>query len=178
MKNHLLTTLLALLLPLALFAQDLSEQMKNEMVDDWKRAKAYTLEFIEAMPDDKVNFKATEEIRSFAEQILHMSQGTIGLTANGTGAEPIYSDVNLEQQEDFKNKESLMKIAAEAYDFAIESIGNMDMTTASEIVSRGPFNVSRIGWVRKGFEHQTHHRGQCVIYLRLSGATPPNAKLF
>jgi uncharacterized damage-inducible protein DinB len=30
----------------------------------------------------------------------------------------------------------------------------------------------------KGFEHQTHHRGQTTIYLRLKGVKPPQEKLF
>jgi uncharacterized damage-inducible protein DinB len=30
----------------------------------------------------------------------------------------------------------------------------------------------------KAFEHQTHHRGQCTIYLRLKGIAPPREKLF
>ena len=30
----------------------------------------------------------------------------------------------------------------------------------------------------KLFEHQTHHRGQTTIYIRLAGVKPPNEKLF
>jgi uncharacterized damage-inducible protein DinB len=30
----------------------------------------------------------------------------------------------------------------------------------------------------KAFEHQTHHRGQTVAYLRLKGVTPPGEMLF
>jgi uncharacterized damage-inducible protein DinB len=32
--------------------------------------------------------------------------------------------------------------------------------------------------ISKAFEHQTHHRGQTVAYLRLKGVTPPAEKLF
>jgi uncharacterized damage-inducible protein DinB len=30
----------------------------------------------------------------------------------------------------------------------------------------------------KAFEHQTHHRGQATVYLRLKGVTPPQEMLF
>jgi uncharacterized damage-inducible protein DinB len=30
----------------------------------------------------------------------------------------------------------------------------------------------------KTFEHQTHHRGQTTIYIRLLGIRPPQEKLF
>jgi len=30
----------------------------------------------------------------------------------------------------------------------------------------------------KTFEHQTHHRGQATIYIRLQGIRPPQEQLF
>jgi len=30
----------------------------------------------------------------------------------------------------------------------------------------------------KAFEHQTHHRGQTTIYIRLVGLKPPGERLF
>ena len=173
-----LSTILLLTSAHALLSQDLAELTRQELIADWQRAKAFTLEYIEAIPEDQVNFKATPEVRSFAEQILHLSQGTIGLCSNGTGKEPIYKAVNLEKQEELKTKENLVMVATEAYDFAIAGVQEMDMSKAGEIVTRGPFNVTRIGWVNKAFEHQTHHRGQCTVYLRLAGVNPPAARLF
>jgi uncharacterized damage-inducible protein DinB len=32
--------------------------------------------------------------------------------------------------------------------------------------------------ITKAFEHQTHHRGQTTVYIRLAGAKPPQEKLF
>ena len=49
------------------------------MIVDWERAKAYTKEYLDAMPEEGINFKPTQDIRSLAEQMLHMSQGTIGM---------------------------------------------------------------------------------------------------
>ena len=54
----------------------------------------------------------------------------------------------------------------------------MDANQLGELVKRGNLNESRLSWIMKGFEHQTHHRGQCTIYIRLQGVTPPNEKLF
>lgn len=38
-------------------------------------------------------------------------------------------------------------------------------------------NIRAVG-IGKAFEHQTHHRGQTTVYLRLKGITPPAEKLF
>jgi uncharacterized damage-inducible protein DinB len=155
-----------------------ADSLRAALVKDWERAKEYTKEYLEAMPEDGVNFKATPEIRSFAEQMLHLAQGTIGLSANGTGKERIYPGKNLEKSDEFKTKAALIKVVMESYDFAIEGIKAMDVSKFDEVIKRGNFNVTRLGWVMKAFEHQTHHRGQCTVYLRLKGVTPPNEKLF
>ncbi|MFM2368534.1 MAG: hypothetical protein RL619_834, partial [Bacteroidota bacterium] len=42
----------------------------------------------------------------------------------------------------------------------------------------GQFDLSRAQVLNKCFEHQTHHRAQTTVYLRLVGATPPAEKLF
>lgn len=155
-----------------------ADSLRAALVKDWERAKAYTKEYLDAMPEDGINFKATPDIRSFAEQMLHLAQGTIGLSANGTGKERIYAGKQLEKMDEFKTKAALIKVVMESYDFAIEGLKAMDVSKFDEVIRRSNFDVTRLGWIMKAFEHQTHHRGQCTVYLRLKGVTPPGEKLF
>lgn len=154
------------------------DSLKAAMLKDWERAKAYTKEYIDAMPEDGMGYKPTPEIRSFAEQMLHLAQGTIGLSGNASGKERIYNGKNLEKSDEFKTKAELTKVVMESYDYAIDGLKSMDPAKFDEIVKRGNFEVTRLGWIMKAFEHQTHHRGQCTIYIRMKGITPPNEKLF
>ena len=163
----------------SLFGQGMTDEIiKGHMIADWERAKAYTKEYLDAMPEDGMNFKPTPDIRSFAEQMLHMSQGTIGLIVSGTGATPIFQGKSLEKMDELKTKSALTQVVMQAYDFAIESIRNLDASKLSNIVKRGNYEVTQYGWLNKAFEHQTHHRAQATIYLRLKGIKPPNEKLF
>ena len=153
--------------------------MKDGYIADWERAKAFSLEYIDAMPEDGIKYKPNEQVRSFAEQFLHMAQGNIGLVANATDAERIHVGVNLEKEEKYHNKQALRDLTAEVYDWCIAAVKAMDMSKADEVV--GPndnFKFPRIEWLKKGFEHQTHHRGQLTVYLRMKGVTPPPEKLF
>jgi hypothetical protein len=162
-----------------LIAQGLNnEVVKANMIVDWERAKFYTKEYLDAMPEDGINFKPMPDIRSFAEQMLHMSQGTIGLITSGTGAIPIFPGKVLEKMDEYKNKASLTKVVLECYDYAIASIKNMDASKMDNLVKRGGYETDQFGWLNKAFEHQTHHRAQTTIYLRLKGIKPPNEKLF
>lgn len=152
---------------------------KQAFVADWERAKAFSLEYIDAMPADGIKYRPSEDVRSFAEQFLHLSQGNVGLVANATGAERIYASVNLEKEEKFHNKEALRAVVSEVYDWVIDAVENWDMANADEM--NGPnanFQFSRMEWLKKAFEHQTHHRGQTTIYLRMKGIAPPPEKLF
>lgn len=154
------------------------ESTKDGYVADWERAKAYSLEYIDAMPEDGITYKPNVEVRSFAQQYLHMAQGNIGLVGNATGAQRIYSSVNLEQEAKFHNKSELKRVTAEVYDWCIDAVKNMDISKADEIIEAGSFKISRVEWLKKAFEHQTHHRGQTTIYLRMKGIAPPPEKLF
>ena len=58
----------------------------DEMVKDWERAKAYTKEYLDAMPETGYALKPTPEMRSFAEQMLHLTDANYAFTAPATGA--------------------------------------------------------------------------------------------
>ena len=60
-------------------AAERSKAMK-EIDFTWKRAKKWTLDYIDAMPEDALNFKPTPEIRSFGEQMLHLAYWNCGLS--------------------------------------------------------------------------------------------------
>lgn len=157
----------------------LADSLKAQFVKDWQRAKVYTKEYLDAMPKDKYSFKAQDSIRSFAQQMLHLSQGTVGLIANGTGAERLaWGARNLEQSAGAQTPDSVNYFVMASYDYAIESIQKMDAAKLAERNKKGNFDLDRFAWIMKAFEHQTHHRGQTTIYIRLLGIKPPNEKLF
>jgi uncharacterized damage-inducible protein DinB len=177
MRKQLLMLVVVLLAAFTTKAQ-LADSIKTHYIKDWERAKAYTKEYLDAMPKDKYNFRAQDSIRTFAQQMLHLSQGIIGMIASGTGAQRISLGQNIEQRTAAQSPDSVMHYVMTCYDYAIESIRNMDITKLTETAGRGNFMFPRLVWLNKAFEHQTHHRGQTTIYIRLVGIKPPNEKLF
>ena len=49
----------------------------KQMVADWQRAKEFTKEYLDAMPEDGTSYKPNADVRSFAEQMLHMPEETL-----------------------------------------------------------------------------------------------------
>ncbi|RXK60962.1 damage-inducible protein DinB [Lacibacter luteus] len=177
MKKQLIT-LLTILFVLTNANAQLADSIKASYIKDWERSKAYTKEYLDAMPKDKYDFRAQDSIRTFAQQMLHLSQGIIGFIANGTGAQRISFGQNIEQRKGAQSADSVMYYVMASYDYAIENIKNMDVTKLLEPAGRGNFMFSRLVWLNKALEHQAHHRGQTTIYIRLVGIKPPNERLF
>jgi uncharacterized damage-inducible protein DinB len=155
-----------------------NDSLKAQMIKDWQRAKEYTKAYLDKMPADKYSYRPVDSIRSFAEQMLHLAQGNVGLVSNGTGGTPIFVGRNLEKSATAQNKDSVMYLVMASYDYCIDAIKNLDVSKYDEVVNKWNLSETRRAWILKGFEHQTHHRGQCTIYIRLQGITPPNEMLF
>jgi uncharacterized damage-inducible protein DinB len=160
-------------------AQSISgDDIKTQFVKDWERAKSYTLDYLNTMPADKYSFKAVDSIRSFAQQMLHLAGGNVNIIMIATDEKMSFPGRGLESSPTAQTKDSVVYYVTESYDFAIASIKKLDPSKLGEVVGMGTNKVSRYAWLLKGFEHQTHHRGQTTIYIRLLGIRPPNERLF
>jgi uncharacterized damage-inducible protein DinB len=158
--------------------QSVNAQSVDEMVKEWERAKTYTKEYLDAMPADKYDLKPTPEMRSFAEQMLHFTDANYAFASSATGEKSPIGQGESEKAAD-KSKENTTKMVLAGYDFVINSIKKMTPAQMGETVKMfGRFEMTKGTAITKAFEHQTHHRGQSTVYIRLAGAKPPQEKLF
>ena len=131
------------------------------------------------MPADKYSFKAVDSIRSFAQQMLHLAGGNVGLmSASGTDQKPPFMRRDLETSAGAQSKDSVMYFVTASYDFCISAVKASDVNKWGEKKKLMKFEETRYALMTKTFEHQTHHRGQTTIYIRLLGIVPPNERLF
>ncbi len=150
----------------------------SQMVADWQRAKAFTKEYLDAMPADGVAYKPNADVRSFAEQMLHIAMANFAFASSASGKANPYKDKNLEKTPEFATKEALDKVVMESYDFVIAALQGTNEAQMGEKVKVFGMDLARDQAYSKAFEHQTHHRGQATLYLRMKGVTPPKEKLF
>jgi uncharacterized damage-inducible protein DinB len=149
-----------------------------QLTADWQRAKEYTKEYLDVMPEDGMGYKPTPEIRSFAEQMLHLTAANYNFGAMASGKTNPFQGKKLEEMNELKTKAALTKAVMDSYDFMIDAVKGMSDTQLAESVKMGQREMTREVLLAKAFEHQTHHRGQCTIYIRMKGVKPPNEKLF
>lgn len=136
----------------------------------WENSKKYTLEVAKLMPADRYDFKPTAEEMTFSEQLLHMAGNINWLSSSYLGGKhkKLYPD-------DLKNKskEETIRIISEAYDSAANAIKEFKSEQLIDTVRffAGPMNKLQV--INLLNDHQTHHRGQAIVYLRLNGIKPP-----
>mgnify|MGYP001799635437 CR=1 FL=1 len=118
----------------------------------------YTLEVIDAMPDKDYDFKPTDDIRTYKAQAYHIiySIDYFNRVFKG-GSQPVWSPGD----ENSKSKKELIQWAKEQF----EAIN----TTILSATHNDQLTVGIISYL----DHNSHHRGQMVIYLREKGITPP-----
>ena len=176
MKTTRLLLSLALFFAVTSFIQ--AQQSIVEIVKEWERAKAYTKEYLDAMPESGYALKPTPEMRSFAEQMLHLTDANYGFASAASGEKSPVGFGESEKATD-KSKANVTKLVLAGYDFVINSIKEMTPGQLAEKTKLfNQFDMTKGMVLTKLFEHQTHHRGQTTVYLRLAKVTPPNEKLF
>jgi uncharacterized damage-inducible protein DinB len=151
----------------------------GDLVKEWERAKAYTKAYLDAMPDSDYGFKPAPGMRSFAEQMLHLTDGDYLLVPIATNVKNPFGQGELEKSTTNQSKSNITNIVLAGYDFVIASVAKMTQSDLNaRIIVFDKFDLTREQVLSKAFEHQTHHRGQTTVYLRLCGVKPPPETLF
>ncbi len=190
MKNLLITTLTILSLVLVgSFAVNGKESSKTkpqakskfgeEMVAIFQNQKAYTIEVINQMPENKFNYRPAEEVRSFAELFKHIA-GSFRLqqkVLKGEFTTPDQEFPAVQQLEKAEmSKQSIADLVSDEFDNFIDIIANMSEKDLKEtftfsFIPGAPVKSNREIFVFAR-DHLTHHRGQATTYLRLNGIKP------
>jgi hypothetical protein len=72
----------------------------NDIVKEWERSKVYTKEYLDAMPESGYALKPIPEMRSFAEQLLHLADANYGLASSAIGIKSPFTFGDLEKSPD------------------------------------------------------------------------------
>jgi len=178
-KVSLLFTVLALIF---VSSSAFAQFTQSQMVAEWQRAKLYTKSYLDAMPKDGYGFKPTPEIRSFAQQMLHLADANyVFATVASDKPNPIGETLathDMNEKTVSPTKEATTKAVMDSFDWVISTLQNMTPDQLQETTKFGKHDITRRGLFGKAFEHQTHQLGQTTIYLRLKGVVPPAELLF
>ncbi len=136
----------------------------------WDRAAAYTLEVARAMPAEDYGFRAAPEEMTFGQQLDHLAQNMAWLAGDHLAAAKFSHPLATKKD---RTPAETVEVLTAALAYAREAIA---ATTAGTLGEKkkffaGPMSKRQI--IALMHDHQTHHRGQLIVYLRLKGIKPP-----
>ncbi|MCF0054212.1 DinB family protein [Dyadobacter sp. CY356] len=172
MMKKLLLSALLLFTAQTLFAQTAT----TKMIAEFERAKTYTKQYLDAMPEDGYAFKPTPDMRSFAQQMDHIADVNYAFVSAATGKASPFKE-SLEKAAD-QSKTAVTKTTLDSYDFIINALKELKDADLEKDVKVFGKDLKVKTAFEKDFEHQTHHRGQTTVYIRLKGVKPPQEMLF
>lgn len=151
-------------------AQGTAPTVVKEMVATWQRAATDIIDVAEAMPEEKYGYKATPEMSTFRDQLMHatdVAQRFID-TAKGTKSEPGHAHAAMKKAE-------VIALLKQTLQTGQEMLGSLSDAQLLEQV-KFPFGnrmVTRYTFWQGPLYQIRNHHGQLVVYLRLNGIVPP-----
>ena len=141
-----------------MIAQSTKAETKQKLLTFLENSRAYTIAVAEAMPVKLDNFKPANDVWSFREQLHHIAYGIEWWKDNYVNgiktawAPPATS----------KSRKEVLVYLNQTYDSLRETLATATM------------NDDRVNGFHATLDHITHHRGQCVVYLRINGIPAPD----
>lgn len=163
-----LTTVLFYFVAPKSYAQQ-KDSSSRKLEIKWANAKIYTLKMAELMPEEFYDFKPVPDVMSFKEQLLHTAQNIQWLSTSYllSGKKPPKNDSAL------TTKAMVIQRLTDAYNTGLLAHQSLSAEELDQPVSffAGPMTKRQILFLLH--DHQTHHVGQIIVYLRLKGIKPP-----
>lgn len=136
----------------------------------WSHAKSYALKIAEMMPEEFYDFKPVPEEMSFREQLVHIARNI-----NWLSTAYLFAKDSIPFNETVvKGKDSLIKALTRVFDLGLLAHQRFPAQRLDEAVPffAGPMTRRQIFFLIH--DHESHHIGQLIVYLRLKGIQPPN----
>ena len=145
----------------------------KDLLSSWTDIGRKLADMAEDFPADKYDWKATPEVRSFAEQLLHAASYARYVGEVAKGLRPKEEDP---PRANFKSKPDVVAYVKKAFADgakAIEATGDEKLRTTIQV---GRWTTTLYGLWDTAVEHSGEHYGQLVIFYRLNKMVPPESR--
>ena len=145
------------------FAQS---DVKSAVLKHLKTSRDFTLKVAGQMPEADYAFKLTPPQMSFAEQIVHLTQGLDEYVAPFSGDKP-----NPAKPASLSKKD-VIAFVQKSFDDAMVKVSKLTPAQLSKTYDSAEGTMSGLELLMGMLDHTTHHRASAEMYLRAKGITP------
>ena len=146
-----------------------AQRIRRELLEAWTMSEKMTLITAGQMPADSFDFRYTPEAMTFAEQWRHCCQFTVSQLAGRLGVINPYQTRELPKA---MTKQQVMDELKTMYAFVRQTITAVPDAKLLETDDYLGDKIPNWRLLYAMENHLIHHRGQCMVYLRLKGVTP------
>lgn len=129
------------------------------------------VEAAEAMPESEYSFRATPQVRTFAEIIGHIADSQNFFCGVAEGSNPDYADPI---EKSGGTKAALVKALKDSVARCDAVYGKIDAANGLALVPAGKGDALRAMVLLDNVSHDNEHYGNIVTYMRLKGHVPPS----
>ncbi len=147
----------------------MSKAIKNQFTT----AKTNLSKAAEKMPEEAYSFKATPDVRSFAQLVGHVANASYFFCSAAQG-EKSPATANIEKT--VTSKADLVKALNDAFAYCDKAYNSLTDANASDKLKFGQDDTARIGILSFNNMHDYEHYGNIVTYMRLKGIVPPSSE--
>ena len=138
----------------------------------WESTRNLVLGIVEAMPEDKYDFKPVPGVRSFREITIHLIGENYGFFSRVSG-DKLGDNTRFNS---LKSRDEIVKALRESYDYGAKVWAGLTEEKALEMVEgRGGQRVQRWSAILGVIQDNMNHYGNLVVYARLNGVVPPRS---
>ena len=149
---------------LPLRAQD---DCKTAILKHLRTSRDFTVKVAEAMPAGSYDFKLTPPQMSFAQQLVHLSQGMVYFLSPFSGQKPN------PPKPPSMSKDDVVAFVKSSYDQAIATVSSLTPEQLTKTYKSSEGSSTGLELLLGMLDHNTHHRASAEMYLRAKGITPP-----
>ena len=139
----------------------------------YKQTKTIIIGSVEAMPAEDFSFKATPEIRTYAQMFTHVAQAQESICSliagTATAVRPAESTAT--------TKDDVLAVIKKSFDTCDAAYATVTEANMNEVAGSGFFRGTKLGNMWKNVAHNNEMYGQMVIYMRLKGIVPPSTAM-
>jgi|GEM_PF-5891883 len=160
-------------------AEDVSYSIAEKHVKIWDVAIDQVLELVDSMPDDQLNFRPHDSIRTFSEQIIHIGISSEMIT--NLFLKDIPRPQNIPEVKAAEmTKEDLKAFVKARLEVARENIAGMsnDQLLHEEVKSYMGNTMTRLEGMMFAHDHLTNHKAKANLYIRIAGIRPPTYRYY
>jgi uncharacterized damage-inducible protein DinB len=141
----------------------------QEFLSKWENGKKFSMDVVDKMPDNLLDYKPDPSAMSFKEQVTHFSGSIVGISKGFLlGGDPTFNPESVPT-----NKEELKAYVAACYDYGKAAFSKLTEAQLAEQIDSFVGKVSRRQMIALIDDHNTHHRGAAISYIRANGIEPP-----